>query len=214
MENEFWDKWYEGFSIHDPSNFANYCLNKYLKTNDTIVEIGCGNGRDGNILSNKVNKYIGLDACPVAVKKFQDEVQLRGVHKNISVIQSNFCQQDFNKLAIGADRLVIYSRFSLHSITYSEFENLIKNIKKIDDSIPWIFLIEARTIFDDMYGIGDNVGLHEFRTDHYRRFIDPKFFLSDMAALFDVRYFEVGPGFAKFGDSDPVCLRASIHSNR
>jgi tellurite methyltransferase len=213
MENEFWDKWYKGFDIHEPSNFAKFCLTRYINKNDTLVELGCGNGRDGLVLSNNVEKYIGLDASSSALKRFENEVESRGISQNISILQSNFCDQDFNKLAIDANRLVIYSRFSLHSIKYSDFEDLINNLQNISSSLSWVFLVEARTIFDDMYGVGENIGLHEFRTDHYRRFIDPKTFLAEMGNLFNIKYFEVSSGFAKFNESDPICLRASIHSN-
>lgn len=213
MENEFWDKWYQGFEIHEPSNFAKFCLNKYINSNDTLIELGCGNGRDGLVLSKNVEKYIGLDASSSALKKFKNEVELRETSQDISILQSNFCEQDFNRLAIGAKRLVVYSRFSLHSINYDDFGDLMSNLKNISSSLPWIFLVEARTIFDEMYGVGHSVGLHEFRTDHYRRFIDPKTFLMEMSTSFNINYFEVSSGFAKYNDSDPVCLRASIHSN-
>ena len=75
---------------------------------------------------------------------------------------------------------------------------------------PWALLLEARTIHDTLYGVGTNVGPHEFKTDHYRRFIDPDVFLADMASRFSVRYFEVAQGFAPFGDQDPVLMRAAI----
>ena len=214
MKNTFWDKHYKKFTLHEPSGFARYCMDEYLRPGDTVVELGCGNGRDGLAFGHSVTSYIGLDACPIATSKFKDYVNELdpGIASKIEINQGDFTDQDFNILGEGAERLIIYSRFSFHSINYEEADRLIENISNIG-SVPWVFMLEVRTIFDTLYGEGKNIGLHEFKIDHYRRFIDPKTFLEKMANRFDVRYFEVASGFAPFGDQDPVCLRAVIHSH-
>jgi len=213
MQDSFWNNHYLAFSLQEPSGFARYCLGAQLRAGDTVVELGCGNGRDGLALGQTVSRYTGLDACAVAVGNFQKVVDglAPGVSSKMAVQQADFTNLDFNAFGEGAERLVIYSRFSLHSINYEEAERLLANIGKIT-SVPWALMLEARTIFDTLYGAGSNVGLHEFKTDHYRRFIDPELFLADLASRFAVRYFEVAPGFAPFGDQDPVVMRAVIQS--
>lgn len=214
MENSFWDKHYQGFAVHEPSNFAKFCLENYVKSSDTVIELGCGNGRDGTALSQLAEKYVGFDACPIAVGAFKKSLlNLPEAHLNkMQVIQGDFTNNIFDEYAQSANRLVIYSRFSLHSIGYKDAEKLFDSLAKIKD-VPWIFLIEARTIYDTLYGEGKKVGLHEFKTDHYRRFIDPKTFLKDMATSFTVSYFEINSGFAPFGDQDPLIMRAAIQSS-
>ncbi len=166
-------------------------------------------------LGQKVSAYTGLDACAVAVGNFQKVVDglAPATSAKMAVRQADFTDLDFNAFGEGASRLVIYSRFSLHSINYEEAGRLLANLGKIR-SAPWVLMLEARTIFDTLYGVGTNVGLHEFKTDHYRRFIDPEPFLADVASRFAVRYFEVAPGFAPFGDQDPVVMRAVIQSRK
>jgi len=178
-----------------------------------VVELGCGNGRDGLALAAKVTSYTGLDACAVAVSNFQSLVATKPtvLAVKMKVRQADFTSIDFNPFGVGAGRLVIYSRFSLHSITYEQATRLFRNVGLINTA-PWVFMIESRTIFDSLYGEGTNVGQHEFKTDHYRRFIDPDVFLKDIASRFAVRYFEIASGFAPFGNQDPIAMRAVIHS--
>jgi len=215
MRDTFWNKHYEGFTLHEPSNFAQYCLDKHLRPEDTVIELGCGNGRDGLALSHSVSQYVGLDACPNAVSHFKTNAEELNpeVTSKIDVRQGDFTSQDFNAFTADVERLVLYSRFSFHSINYEDAERLIENISQITD-VPWTLMMEVRTVFDTLYGEGTNVGLHEFKIDHYRRFIDPKVFLEDMSKRFDVRYFEVDSGFAPFEEQDPICLRAVINSHQ
>lgn len=210
MQDSFWNKHYQNFTVHEPSRFARYCLENHLNSDDTVVELGCGNGRDGLVLSRSVSRYIGLDACSVAVGAFRKAADALPSEsaRNIDVRQGDFTKQDFNSFCGNSSRLVIYSRFSLHTINYVETDRLLTNIASI--RAPWALLLEARTIFDTLYGQGTNVGLHEFTIDHYRRFIDPVAFRTDMEAHFDVSHFEVASGFAPHGNEDPVLMRAVI----
>jgi len=211
MRDTFWNTHYQAFTVSEPSGFARHCLKKHLRPDDTVVELGCGNGRDGLALGHSVSRYVGLDACAVAVGAFQTSVAALKpeIARRIEVRQGDFTDLDFNVFGRDSTRLVIYSRFSLHAITYAEADRLLASIGRITIA-PWVLLLEARTIHDTLYGEGTNVGLHEFQTDHYRRFIDPDAFLADMASRFSVRYFEVAPGFAPFGDQNPVLMRTVI----
>jgi len=76
----------------------------------------------------------------------------------------------------------VYSRFSLRSVTYAEAERLWDNLEKIV-ATRWVFMLEARTCYDELYGVDEPVGLHEFKTDHYRRFLDPVVILSQLFRL-------------------------------
>jgi SAM-dependent methyltransferase len=213
MQDTFWNKHYQDFALQEPSRFARYCLDSQLRDGDTVVELGCGNGRDGLALAAKVSHYTGLDACAVAVSNFQSVVTGKpaALAAKMKVQQADFTSLDFNAFGVDAKRLVIYSRFSLHSINYEEAERLLRNVSNIRTA-PWVMMFEVRTIFDTLYGEGTNVGPHEFKTDHYRRFIDPDLFLQDIASRFAVRYVEVASGFAPFENQDPIVMRAVIQS--
>ena len=213
MKSVFWNKHYQRFSVQQPSPFSLYCVARYLKLKDVVVELGCGNGRDGIALAEVVSRYAGIDACPVAIESFSkkiDQHQKIQSH-NVELLQEDFTNIDFCRFAKNNERLVIYSRFSLHSIDYEEVSRLLTNIERLDPS-SWIFMLEARTIFDEFYGVGKELGRHEFESDHYRRFIDPAEFLKEVSARFNVSYFEVADGFANFGKENPIVMRVVIES--
>lgn len=214
MQDSFWDNHYKNFSFKQPSLFARHCLSNLFTADDTVVELGCGNGRDGLAIASRVSRYIGVDACPIAVSGFRDAAAspVLAASVRLSVQQANFTTLDFNALGEGSKRLVLYSRFSLHSIDYEEADRLFEKVAQIT-SAPWVLALEARTIFDTLYGQGTEVGRHEFRTDHYRRFIDPDEFLADLIRRFSIRYFEISKGFAPFGEEDPMVMRAEIQAS-
>lgn len=202
MRDPFWNNHYKAFRVQEPSKFSEYVSSHYLRPDDRLIELGCGNGRDAGLLARHVLRYTGIDACPVAIESCAKSSN----SGNATFQCADFTNVDFNKWGDGSGRLVVYSRFSLHSVTYAEAERLWDNLEKIATA-RWVFMLEARTCYDELYGVGEPVGLHEFKTDHYRRFLDPAVFLSQLAAKFSVKYFEVAKGFAPFADQDPLVLR-------
>jgi len=208
MQSSFWNNHYKDFRVQDPSGFAQYCVARHLRSDDRLVELGCGNGRDGALFAQRVARYTGIDACPIAIESFAKSTPAEAIESGKMTLKcGDFTSLDFDSLFDGAGRLALYSRFTLHSINYTESDRLFANLERI--SAPhWIFMLETRTIYDELYGVGDKVGHHEFQTDHYRRFIDPAEFLQRASANFAVAYFEVANGFARFGNQDPALLRA------
>ena len=75
-------------------------------------------------------------------------------------------------------------------------------------------MIEARSIYDDLYGVGKNIGEHEFITDHYRRFLDPSVFLKKLLDDFHIKYYEISNGFSKYKESDPIIIRTIIEKKK
>ena len=68
-------------------------------------------------------------------------------------------------------------------------------------------MIEARTVYDELYGVGKKVGEHEYVSSHYRRFIDPKQLKKKLGKLFKIKFFKVGRNFAKYKKENPKVLR-------
>ena len=113
----------------------------------------------------KINS-IGIDKSYSAIKKNKKNFQKfrnKFVNKNFC---SFFTYKNFDF------PFSVYSRFTLHSINYSDEKKLLNSLNKLK-KLEYIF-IECRTIKDDIYGKGKKVGKHEFVDTHYRRFIDPK----------------------------------------
>lgn len=206
MDNKhFWENHYKEFTNLSPSAFCLHCMDKVLSEHDTLIELGSGNGRDGLELAHTVNKYIGFDSCPTAIDLFGKAIEQSSLSPEKVILKvGDFTSFDFNQLL--SNRIAIYGRFSLHAIDYASQSRLLNNLELLNTS-DWICMIEARTIADELYGVGTEVGKHEFVTDHYRRFIDPKEFLSQILERFEVSYFEVSKGFAMYKGDDPTVMR-------
>ena len=112
---------------------------------------------------------------------------------NLNFIKDDFSSFDYGSFTNGP--FSIYSRFTLHAINYKEEKRLLEhlyNSRRLKH-----LLIEARSINDQLYGEGEEIGLHEFVTSHYRRFIDPKEIKTKLAKYFNIISFEESQGFAK-----------------
>lgn len=212
MIDSFWNSHYKDFGVQEPSRFATYCINKYLNENNLVVELGCGNGRDGFALFKKTGRYVGVDSCPIAVKGLSQKLESVGkdVDSNLRIICADFTKIDFENLSTSNEKLYIYSRFSYHSIDYIHAEDLLRSLNNLKR--PWMMLMEVRTIYDELYGEGTRLGLHEFQTDHYRRFIDPEKFILDNMKRFSFKYFEVARDFAPFKQENPIIMRTIFQS--
>ncbi len=101
-----------------------------------------------------------------------------------------------------------YSRFTLHAITPSQQSELLHNLIHILRPEAKFF-IEARTLRDDLYGKGENLGSNAFIYDgHYRRFIEPEELAAEMTTIgYRIISMREEKGFSKFGESNPVLMR-------
>ncbi len=70
-------------------------------------------------------------------------------------------------------------------------------------------MIEARTIHDKIYGLGDKVEENAYiYNNHYRRFIDPEKIVDKLIKTgFKVLYNQEKDGFSKTETDDPILLR-------
>ena len=197
---KYWNNFYKKKNlVIQPSKFATYCQ-KVLKDYKGIVyDIGCGNGRDVIFFNKKKIYCIGIDKSPQAIFKSKKKfLPYKNHFKN-----KNFCKFFFKQLKVA--NFSIYSRFSLHSISYVNEKKLLDSLIN-QANLEYLF-IESRTLDDELYGIGKRVGKHEFISTHYRRFIDPLILKQKLKKYFNIIYFRKSKGFAKFKKEDPCILR-------
>ena len=63
--SEYWDKYYNNKKIALPnSDFSKFAL-KYIKTNSSMIDIGCGDGRDSLFFAKNNIKTLGIDFSQV-----------------------------------------------------------------------------------------------------------------------------------------------------
>ena len=64
---DYWNKFYKRIKIQQPSKFALFAYKKLtkLKKKFTMIDVGCGNGRDTIFFIKKKIDIIGLDQSNV-----------------------------------------------------------------------------------------------------------------------------------------------------
>ena len=106
-DNKYWDEVYSANKLdHEPSSFAQYIEQKYLSSGKSLLELGCGNGRDSLYFVENGKQVQALDLSSKTI----ENLSLLNI-KNVE-----FLNQDFSNLAKFSDLDYVYSRFTMHSV--------------------------------------------------------------------------------------------------
>ena len=204
MDN-FWDDHYLEFTETRPSPFCRDVLATLLLPTDTVVELGCGNGRDGLWISRRCSHYVGVDLSEQAIATCEQKFEASGIaSERYDLIVSSFADYDFETTS--QSRLVVYSRFSLHSDTEQAENDFLSNLSSYKAG-PLLVLVEVRTVHDELFGLGKEVARNSFVTDHFRRFVVPDELRRKVEDRFTIDSFEVSKDFAPYQTENPKILR-------
>lgn len=196
----YWNKYYRlKKSPLLPSNFAKYCKKKYLKKNKSLLEIGCGNGRDAFFF-------------------YKNNLNVTAIDKSESIIKKNKKKNDninFKKIDVDNKKFFllgkfnyIYARFFLHTINLNSQNKLFENIVKLSFNRSTLIMLEFRTINDPLFSKGKKISKYERMTDHYRRFIDKDVFKKYLVKNnFKILNIIEKKGLAKYKKDNPVVCR-------
>jgi SAM-dependent methyltransferase len=206
---EYWNLYYQTFNEFNPSPFCTYVIENFVKENDAVVELGCGNGRDGLSLVESSAFYQGIDVSEQAILRAQHLFESHGITQNKYALEmGNFAEVQRPELPTGT-RIIVYSRFSLHADSEDAQQELFTQLNSI--LYPGdLILVEVRTIHDELFGIGEKVGRNAYVTDHFRRFLDPDDFPAVLPESFGLKSKKVERGFAPYEGADPIVMRLEI----
>jgi len=207
MDKEYWEEYYKNdenlTGERSPSNFAVFCNDEFFSENDVIVDLGAGSGRDSLYFVHLGHTVYSLDQCE-SPSDLKDSLIAEDIEDRLQMIIGDFVNYDYSLLP-HVD--VFYSRFTLHAIKLAE-ENVI--LSKVFDKLKLggRICIEARTIKDDLFGVGQHICDTTYMTDHCRRFIDTHNFISKLLKLgFELEFFHESKGFSRQKDNDPHLMR-------
>lgn len=198
--------WSEYYSTHknptDASTFAEFIVDK-LKEGKTLIELGCGNGRDSVYFSKH-------DVNVIAVDQVDDEIDYLNEHYGNDNL--TFACDDFTNLAETSNDLIknskfdyIYSRFTFHSITEEKEDN---TLEWISQHLNGLFFLEARSLNDPMFKKGEALSETENFTDHYRRYMDLNKFIAKLEAKgFEILFKIEDKDLAPYKDDNPYVIR-------
>ncbi len=160
----FWQQYYSG-EIHgdnelvnQPSPFAEEVSATIKGSRCSLLEIGCGNGRDSCFFASNDVVVVATDICEAAIK-----------------LTASRLPKDCKALVASAKNLpddmsvdYAYARFVLHALTEEEEYDLFIWLKS---HVKKKIFIETRSVNDPRYGKGEKVGKNAYVDTHYRRFM-------------------------------------------
>lgn len=160
-----------------------------------MIELGCGNGRDSLYFASEGLQVHGIDQCDNAIE------QLNSLGTN-----AHFSADDFTQLSADLKSNHVYSRFTLHSVDKESADNTIKWAAEAIDG--GYLAIEVRSVKDELFGQGTEVGVDTWKTDHSRRFVRKEDLLdiirnNNMEIVFE----QESKGLAIYKTEDPVVIR-------
>lgn len=186
-EIKYWNNFYSTINTkQECSDFCNFII-KYFEDNkeiSSVLDCGCGNGRDTYKLGNKY-KVHGIDTSGF----------IPNSENNII-----FTKQDF--ITINKDNYdLIYSRFTFHSITDEQQVSFLDSINN------GYLAIETRS------KKGENDNVHHGKT-HFRNYTDLNYLKKILTEKnFEILFIKEDKDVAIYKDENPICIRVICKKN-
>ena len=202
----YWREFYNQRHSLVPSQFCALVACE-IDSDATIVDCGCGNGRDALFFATQGHKTVAIDLSSEAVKVADLESKSRGLDDRVLFLQGDLSSsadvQNIVRLARekgSFQSLVFYCRFVLH--TLEEFEQdrfLLALSESMERNECVYFEFRAK----------EDANRIKHYPSHYRRYIDTEEFRQKLEDGwgFAEMYSVTGIGMAKFKEEDPMVAR-------
>lgn len=200
----YWDAFYADrkpgrHAPRYPSQFAAFAVNE-LQGIDTLVEFGCGNGRDSEFFASYGLDVLAMDGSATAIEGCRRSSRNRNIaYRCADISEATPCLADFVTRHGQEKATAVYARFFLHAITAAEQMDFLDMLaEQLPDAS--LALFEYRTT-------GDKAERKEFGT-HYRRFVEHTVLLDALSARgFAIEYEIESRGLAKYRNEDAMVGR-------
>lgn len=204
MDKKYWEAYYSKHRLaSEPSLFARFIVENYKpEATSKLIELGCGNGRDSIYFNSEGYDVLGIDQAESEINFLEDQFR--------KVDGLRFESGDFTDLGARATYDVVYSRFTLHSVTAEEQDRVINWAY---DHLPsgGLFCIEVRGLKNELYKKGTKVSGEEnayIYEDHYRRFLNFTLLRQQLEQLgFSILLAEEEKGFSPFKNTNETFIR-------
>ena len=203
MDKNYWKNIYSKQSEGEqPSLFARHIAETLDIEEKTLIELGCGNGRDAIFFANANAQVTAIDQCDNIIELLN--------HRFKKVHNLKFSCLDFTCLDDNMKFDIVYSRFTLHSISKEQEENVTRWAYR--NLLPKGKLcIEVRGQKNEIYRVGTPVEGEPdafILNDHYRRFIHFDTICNELKSIgFQIDFAKEQKGFAPYNETDETYIR-------
>nr|WP_246416203.1 class I SAM-dependent methyltransferase [Nocardioides luti] len=204
----YWANFYSRNSYSSGSTFFEF-VEARDDTPATVIDIGCGDGRDACAFAAAGRTVLGLDQSPVGIEHATARAAQLGLADRVRFEVCDVADVDdlgrALDLAADGDRgpVMFYLRFFLHAIPEEVQDRLLAAIDT--HARPGdCFAAEFRTDRDETTS--------HVHTKHFRRFQNAAAFSATLAGLgFTIVHEEEGTGLSPYQGEDPVLYRVVAH---
>ena len=191
--NSYWNSAYKNLEIpNTPSSFAKF-INTKLYAPVTIIDLGCGNGRDSIYFESFNHTVISVDSS--------DSINFLGNTENFHII--DICDID-----IEAD--LYYARFFIHAIHESKFDILLKNLLSIMPSdAKFVFETRSTTCISDLQKQETNFK-SSVGTEHFRMLYSTEYLKNKLSKDFNIEYLIETNNVAQYKSDNPYVIRGIV----
>lgn len=203
MDKNYWKNIYSKQSKgEEPSLFARNVVETLHVEGKKLIELGCGNGRDAIFFANANAHVTAIDQCDNIIELLTMRFQ--------KIDQLQFKCLDFTCLDNNTAYDIVYSRFTLHSISKTQEEKVLQwAYRNLNPNGK--LCIEVRGQKNEIYQVGTPVDGEPdafILNDHYRRFIHFESFCTTLEGLgFKLDYAKEQKGFAPYNGDDETYIR-------
>ena len=124
-KKKYWDLFYKTqvnkIKLNHPSQFAIFTIGE-AENITSLVEFGCGNGRDALFFSNHFKKVYALDGSNQVINK--NKKQYSKIN-NLKFLKFNLNDKFDKHQILLNEKKAIYARFFLHALTNNEIKLFI-----------------------------------------------------------------------------------------
>lgn len=136
----------------------------HLKANTSILDIGCGDGRDAAYFATLGHHVTAIDFSEEAIERVQK------LNSTIDARVMNTTNIDFPDTSFDA----VYAHLSLHYFDDATTEAIFQNIRRMLKP-NGLFFVRCKSTKDVFFGEGERVGENMFLRGHLRHFFTPDY---------------------------------------
>lgn len=199
----YWADFYAHTEYTTGSTFFEFLASR-ADTPETVVDIGCGDGRDSCAFGTTERTVLGLDQSPVGIRHARQRADDLGLERvdfqtcDVSSVDELGAALDGVRDSSGTPTL-FYLRFFLHAI-HEQVQVALLDAIDAHARPGDLFAAEFRTDKD-----AENAKVH---TKHYRRFQNGAELVADLQRRgWTIDHEEEGIGLSPYGQEDPVLMR-------